>query len=73
MVHTKNLEGLRIILTFKPLSGNRFRCNQTGIVTKQPKKYRHSFMKSLVKKVAPKRKRTPKKVEVEKEKRHWWE
>jgi len=27
-------------VTFKPLSRGRFRCNQTGVITKHPKEYR---------------------------------
>ena len=34
-----------ITLTFKPLSGGRYRCHQTGIITKNPKQYRCSRMK----------------------------
>lgn len=34
-----------ITLTFKPLSGGRYRCHQTGAITKNPRQYRCARMK----------------------------
>ena len=34
---------MAVILTFKPLSGGRFRCNQNGIVTKNCENIRKRF------------------------------
>lgn len=33
-------------LTFKPLTQKRYRCNQTGEVTKHPKKYALAYFKA---------------------------
>jgi len=57
------------IHTFKPLTGNRFKCNQTGVITRNPKKYRFAHLKALEGKNPLKGKKSP----VTKKVKQWWE
>lgn len=70
----KRLEDLKVVITFKPLSGNRFRCNQTGVVTKDPKGYRYKKFKEGESKIPLKGKNNPvpKRQEKKVHMRSWW-
>jgi hypothetical protein len=70
MAHIKRPKSL---ITFKPISGNRFRCNQTGEVTTRPKEYRHAHLRGLEKKTPLTGKKAPKAKPIKPVKRHWWE